>query len=75
MDYSKILETYLDAETAAIIDDYIGLYCNICGRTFIKDFRVYSVHDGDYVYNQCMDTTQCILLEEKSKINPWRSIH
>ena len=73
MDYIEYLIKYVSEDIAEIIDEYIGPYCNICGRTFIKNTGVNLVHDGIYIYNECIDKSKCIILEKKTKYNPWSS--
>ena len=75
VDYVKHLTLYLDEEIAELVDKYIGLYCNLCGRTFEKEYNVYSIHDGDYLYYECIDKSHCFQLQEKTLKNPWRDIH
>lgn len=73
MDYVELLMNYVIEDIGEIIEEYIGPYCTICGRTFIKDFNVRMVHEDKYEYYECVDKTKCINLEVKTKINPWSS--
>ena len=74
MDYVEYLMNFLPEDICEIIDEYLSPYCTICGRTYLDINNVRVVHDGEYEYNECVDKTNCILVEEKkTKYNPWSS--
>lgn len=70
--YLEVLTKYVIEDIAFIIEDYIGPYCAFCGKTFIDDFKVRAVHEGEYEYFECINVKECTRVEEKTKENPWR---
>lgn len=74
MDYVEHLMNYVDEDIGEIVEEYLGPYCMICGQTYVNE-GVRTIHDGNYEYTECIDKTNCIVLEVevKSKKNPWHS--
>jgi len=73
MVYIELLNFYVNNISANIIQEYLGPYCYLCGKTFVDKFLVYTVHENEYEYYECIDDKKCIKTQVKSKNNPWNT--